>query len=211
MTLVMNLLPFLQIGKAGGLRNAFKFPKGGAARITEAYNEGKVASPKWGEFNKTSKKNADIRESENTLNSANERKLVVNTPSNQGDVLPAKILREVKKGEKISDLVDEAKYLTRQEGQEHALIKLNGKRYLVSGGRDGIELPHNTEIIYGHTHPNLPGTRPFNNGPSTGDREALNFMNNGKGQSKQYVFHDGQRTTIYRGKGSEFDVSITNY
>ncbi|QYS85997.1 hypothetical protein JJC03_13295 [Flavobacterium oreochromis] len=45
------------------------------------------------------------------------------------------------------------------------------------------------------------------NTPSPADREALDVLN----QSKQYIYHDGQRTTIYRGKGSEADASTTKY
>jgi hypothetical protein len=119
------------------------------------------------------------------------------------------LIREIEAGEKIADIVDEAKYLTRQEGKEHAVIKAgNGKRYLISGGEKGIELPKDTKILYGHTHPNLPGATPFNNGPSAADRQALDMMNPGKGQSKQYIYHDGQRSTLYR---SGDIISTTNY
>jgi hypothetical protein len=138
-------------------------------------------------------------------------KIIVRSPKLNGEIEPAEFIRPIERGETIADIIDEAKYLTRADGVEHAVIKVKGKRYLVKGGRDGIILPEDTEIIYGHTHPNLPGTKPFNNGPSIGDRDALESVNFGKGQSKQYVFHDGQRTTIYRGMGSDFDVSITNY
>ena len=83
-------------------------------------------------------------------------------------------VREVQKGEKILDLIREAKIETFLEGKEYAVIKRkDGKRYLVSG-----------------------------------DRLSLDLVNDGKGQSKQYVFHNGLRTTIYRGTDSSADVTI---
>ena len=83
-------------------------------------------------------------------------------------------VREVRKGEKILDLIREAKRETFLEGKEYAVIKRkDGKRYLVSG-----------------------------------DRLSLDLVNDGKGQSKQYVFHNGLRTTIYRGTDSSADVTI---
>ena len=42
----------------------------------------------------------------------------------------------------------------------------------------------------------------------SGDRLSLDLVNDGKGQSKQYVFHNGLRTTIYRGTDSSADVTI---
>jgi len=45
-------------------------------------------------------------------------------------------------------------------------------------------------------------------GPSQEDRLSLDLVNDGKGQSKQYVFHNGLRTTIYRGTDSSADVTI---
>jgi hypothetical protein len=128
----------------------------------------------------------------------------------KGDIRPAEIVREVKFNEKIADLVEFSKYQTRITNQEHALIKLNGKRYLVKGGRDGIILPNETEIIFGHTHP--PVGKGQLNDPSTEDRSALNIVNFGKGQSKQYIFHDGKRTTIFKGDMvGEKDYTTTQY
>ncbi len=125
------------------------------------------------------------------------------------DVRNAKFVREIKKGEKISDLIDEAKGITYIEDVEAAVIQLqNGSRYLVTGGRHGINLPSNTAKIYGHTHPRVMGGV---NTPSEGDRRALDLLDGGNGQSKTYIFHDGQRTTIYRGKDARSDSSVTNY
>lgn len=122
------------------------------------------------------------------------------------DVRKATLVRKVLPKEKIDDLVVEAKLLTRAENVEVALIQLkDGTRQLVKGGRHGIKLPANTAKIYGHTHPPVrPGEL---NTPSTGDRDALKIFD----QSKTYIFHDGQRTTIYKGKDSSFDTSTTNY
>jgi RHS repeat-associated protein len=104
------------------------------------------------------------------------------------DVRAATIVRVLKKGEKIEDLVSEAKNLTYERRVEHAVISLkDGQRVLVSGGHDGITLPTNTRRILGHTHP------PFlANGanPSPGDIAALKKL----GQTRSYIFGGGQRT-----------------
>ena len=93
-------------------------------------------------------------------------------------------VREVQKGEKILDLIREAKRETFLEGKEYAVIKRkDGKRYLVSGDKGKIILPEDTIIIYGHTHP---FNTSINNGLSQGDRLSLDLVNDGKGQSKQY-------------------------
>ncbi|MEP1488492.1 MAG: RHS repeat-associated core domain-containing protein, partial [Algibacter sp.] len=118
------------------------------------------------------------------------------------DVRKATIVREIKTDDKISDIIREAVYNTMMDDVEHAVIKLtDGRKVLVSGGKHGIHLPANTELIYGHTHPSLP--KGANNMPSTADREVLDFLE----QSKQYIFHDGQRTTIFRGKTSNDDLT----
>ena len=115
-------------------------------------------------------------------------------------------VREVQKGEKILDLIREAKRETFLEVKEYAVIKRkDGKRYLVSGDKGKIILPEDTIIIYGHTHS---FNTSINNGPSQEDRLSLDLVNDGKGQSKQYVFHNGLRTTIYRGTDSSADVTI---
>lgn len=131
--------------------------------------------------------------------------IIIMSNSIDGAVLPAKIIREIIKGEKIIDIVDEIKWYTRMDGVEHAVIKMSdGKRYIVSGGGKGISFSQDTKIIYGHTHPNYNGTTPFNNGASLADRQALEKLN----QSKQYIFHDGNRTTLYK---SGDEITITNY
>ena len=58
-------------------------------------------------------------------------------------------VREVQKGEKILDLIREAKRETFLEGKEYAVIKRkDGKRYLVSGdkGKNYITRRHNNYI-----------------------------------------------------------------
>ena len=132
----------------------------------------------------------------------------LNTPAAQGDVRKAEIVRKIEHGEKIADIIQEAKQLTWLDNVEHAVIKINGERFLVSGGRHGIILPGNTELLYGHTHPPV-GSGQLN-GPSIGDRVAIGAEN--LNQSKQYVFHDGQRTTIHRGDMTgQYDVTTSDY
>lgn len=132
-------------------------------------------------------------------------RLVIRSGSKGGDVRKASFIREVKKGESIDNLIGEAKYYTFSENVEVALIQLkDGSRHLVSGGRHGIELPNNTAKLYGHTHPNTKGGI---NGPSVGDRQVLDILD----QSRTYIFHDGQRTTIFKGKDSSHDIQVTDY
>lgn len=122
------------------------------------------------------------------------------------DVRKYTVIRSIQKGEKVLDIIEEAKLHTRYENVEVALIQVKGgERMLVSGGRDGINLPGSTEKIYGHTHPNL--SRGGNNLPSAADREVLDILD----QSRTYIFHDGNMTTIYKGKTSSHDVSTTHY
>ncbi|MEM6644515.1 MAG: RHS repeat-associated core domain-containing protein, partial [Bacteroidota bacterium] len=132
--------------------------------------------------------------------------ITINSPIRGLDIRPAEFVEKIPHGAKIDELVQRAVYETRATGAEHAIIQLtDGTRHLVSGGRHGIELPSNTDILFGHTHP--PVRSGELNTPSVGDREALDALD----QSKQFIFHDGQRTTIYRGKDSSFDTSTTDY
>lgn len=134
---------------------------------------------------------------------AGSKEIIIMSNSIDGGVSPAKIIREIMKGEKIADLVVEAKRYTMWNGIEHAVIKANnGKRYLVSGGRKRISFPDGVQKIYGHTHPSVKHGEL--NVPSVADRQALEQLN----QSKQYIFHDGNRTTLYK---SGDEIIITNY
>ncbi|MEM9980843.1 MAG: hypothetical protein AAF734_00005, partial [Bacteroidota bacterium] len=130
----------------------------------------------------------------------------VRSPHEGLDVREAVFEMAIKPGAKIEDIVSEAIYMTRSTGVEHALVQLkDGSRHIVSGGKHGIRLPSDTDILFGHTHPPL--RKGELNTPSLADRKALDLLD----QSKQYIFHDGQRTTIYRGKGSEADRTVTDY
>ena len=71
------------------------------------------------------------------------------------EVKSAVIVRYLQKGEKIEDIIIEAKGLTYIHDAEHAVISLpQGGRALVRGGRTGIEFaPGTVKRIIGHTHP----------------------------------------------------------
>jgi len=64
------------------------------------------------------------------------------------------LVRLIKPGEKIADLVNEAKAFTFQTGNEHALVTLaNGQRALVSGNEFGIRFGQGQiSRLFGHTH-----------------------------------------------------------
>jgi hypothetical protein len=99
-------------------------------------------------------------------------------------VSPMKIVREVNRGEKISDLVESLQMRTYTNQVEHAIVRLGpnseapGARVIVSGGRDGITFkPGEIDLMFGHTHPYVTGA-------SVADQKALEYLN----QSKQYIF-----------------------
>lgn len=94
---------------------------------------------------------------------------------------PAKLVRELKPGEKITDLVNEGKAITWTEGVESAVVSVENRagkarRIVVTGGRDGIEFIERdgklfmqiegqevqVKRVIGHTHP-------VATGPSQGD------------------------------------------
>jgi hypothetical protein len=84
------------------------------------------------------------------------------------------VVRNINKGEKVADMVDEMKRLTYEKGNEHALVKFaTGERSIVSGGQTGIKFaPNKVKRIYGHTHPySLPIS-----GPSGPDMKALGAL-----------------------------------
>lgn len=202
LTLIMNLLPFLKIGKAGGFKNAFKIPKGGGAKITAAYTQGKVASPKWGGINSPNKgitinTAADI--GDNTLqplSSLSKRQLsILDKLPKQGDYvfLP-------KNDVAMKDLLR----LTNATGDEFNMFTKGGQRLIMRGitnskGQKVINVPD--EQFYddliagkygkfsGHTHP--PGGTVS---PGLGDRPFLTSMGQkqsgiwGNTAEKPYVF-----------------------
>ncbi len=108
-------------------------------------------------------------------------------------------MRFVARGEKIEDLVDEAKARAFGELAEHMVLQLeSGERLMVKGGREGIRFSvkgtndrrtlhmnrAGREVrvirIYGHTHPVVTG-------PSDGDLEALAILK----QRHSYIFEIG--------------------
>ena len=111
----------------------------------------------------------------------------ISVASSGGATAPMRVVRTVKKGEKLADIINEGKVLTFTTGNEHALVKLaNGQRAIVSGGPGGITFKQGQVMkIFGHTHPT---SAP----PSAADVEALRQL----GQSAQWVFHGGQVTKI---------------
>lgn len=131
----------------------------------------------------------------------------------KGNIIPDFIFSvySISKTKIIEDLqnrfngLEKIKLLWEKNPKEEVAKNIHGKRYLVSGDKGKIILPEDTIIIYGHTHP---FNTSINNGPSQEDRLSLDLVNDGKRQSKQYVFHNGLRTTIYRGTDSSADVTI---
>ena len=102
------------------------------------------------------------------------------------------IVREIRHGEKISDLISLAQNRTFSTGAEHAIVRLGpnsaapGARVLVSGGRHGISFaPGEITTLWGHTHP-------FVTGASKADFRALKILN----QSKQYIFEGFNKTPL---------------
>jgi len=125
-----------------------------------------------------------IKGGSNVTNNANN---VFHVASDIGAVSSMQQVRIIQHGEKISDIVNEAKSLTFITGNEHALVTLaNGSRALVSGGPGGISFNKGwVSRIFGHTHPtNAP--------PSAADAQALTQL----GQSKQYVLHGGEVSVV---------------
>jgi hypothetical protein len=99
-----------------------------------------------------------------------------------------KIERILEQGEKLEDIIDEAKYFTFTTGNEAAVVRLaDGQKALVSGGPGGIKFAEGeVQTLFGHTHPRVTG-------PSTGDYKALEYYD----QSKQYIFEGGSQYPIY--------------
>ena len=96
------------------------------------------------------------------------------------------MVRVIECGEKLQGIIDEAKLLTLQTGNEHALVTLaSGERALVSGGPKGIFFPEGSITrIFGHTH--VPGTTAW---PSPDDAAALRSL----GQRSSWLFAAGEK------------------
>jgi len=113
-----------------------------------------------------------------------QRRKILRTGAGQ-DVRPMQIVREIKHGETLTDIVQEGKQLTFASDVEHAVVTLkDGRRVLVSGGKHGIELTKDVKRVIGHTHPySLPPS-----GPSTGDLNALRELK----QRNSYLLERGE-------------------
>jgi RHS repeat-associated protein len=107
--------------------------------------------------------------------------------SEGGATAAATVVRVIQKGEKVREIENEIKALTFTTGNEHAVVTLTGgQRAIVSGGEGGIEFaPGQISRIFGHTHPTSAG-------PSAADFSATSAL----GQTKQYVYHGGERTVV---------------
>jgi hypothetical protein len=104
---------------------------------------------------------------------------------------PMEFVREIKKNEKITDLIEEAKTLTYTTGDEYAVVRLaDGRKALVKGGPGGIDLPKDLKTLFGHTHP-YPGSP-----ASAADFKAIEIYD----QSKQYIYSNGKLFPIYNTK-----------
>ncbi|MBX3060917.1 MAG: hypothetical protein KF770_31030, partial [Anaerolineae bacterium] len=70
------------------------------------------------------------------------------------------VVRNIEKGERVGQLLDELKTLTFTTGNEHAIVRMSdGTRAMVSGGQGGINLTSEVSKVIIHTHPyQLPGT-----------------------------------------------------
>ena len=110
------------------------------------------------------------------------------------DAAPMSTVRTIGRGEKVTDLVNEAKALTFTTGNEHAVVKLaSGDRVLISGGPGGIDLTTDVTLVYGHTHP----YGVLSNGPSPGDYAMLDALD----QPFSYVIDNGEVIRFNRGGG----------
>jgi RHS repeat-associated protein len=93
---------------------------------------------------------------------------LIKVASSGDNILPAQTVREIVKGERVPDLIQElAERTYTSGGLEHAIISLqNGPRVIVQGGAGGIILPSNLNRVIIHTHP-------FPTGPSALDFQML--------------------------------------
>jgi RHS repeat-associated protein len=95
------------------------------------------------------------------------------------------VLRTLRKGESIADLIEEAKTIGYEMQTEVAVVKLaNGERALVTGGAEGISFGEGSIVrLYGHTHP-------FPTGPSSLDFQAIRTL----GQRSSWIYEAGGLT-----------------
>jgi RHS repeat-associated protein len=96
------------------------------------------------------------------------------------------LLRVINPGEKLADIVNDAKAFSFQTGNEHALVTLaNGQRALVSGGEGGIRFGEGQiKRLFGHTH----GYHYPAGGASAADRAAIQAL----GQRSSWVLEHGK-------------------
>jgi len=126
-------------------------------------------------------------------------RVVLNAPGGT-QTAPARFVRTVQPGERITDLIAEGRAATWVNEAEHAIISLERtgpgriQRVVVSGGRDGIEFIERggnlfiemegqlvqVRRVIGHTHPRVTG-------PSQGDLDALRML----GQTRSYIIEIG--------------------
>ncbi|MEA2492507.1 MAG: hypothetical protein QOJ29_418 [Thermoleophilaceae bacterium] len=102
-------------------------------------------------------------------------------------------VREIKKGEKVKDLVDEIKDLVYTTGNEHGVVSYpDGRRMIVSGGPTGISFdPTKVRRVIGHVHPPkaiLPPEIQPTPGPSGGDIHTLTVL----GQRSSWLVDNGE-------------------
>lgn len=101
------------------------------------------------------------------------------------------IVREINRGERVGDLLNELKQLTFTGGKEHAIVKLsNGKRVIVSGAHKAIQLSEDVNYLYVHTHPYDVNAL----GPSGADYNALKAL----GQASSYLLEHGSLSKFRR-------------
>ena len=111
------------------------------------------------------------------------------------DIRPMTIVREIKKGEKVKVILEEADELTLFYNLEHAVVKISdGRRVLVSGGADGIEfIKKDIRKIYFHTHPYFRNQK----GPSPADFIIISKQK-GLNQTSSHILQDGKLMKYWR-------------
>ncbi len=88
------------------------------------------------------------------------------------------VIREIGRGERVSDLSAELSSRTLATNREHGVFALqDGRRVLVEGGPNSIAVPHDTRRVIAHTHP---GGNPI---ASDADHADLR----GRGQQHAYI------------------------
>ena len=113
-----------------------------------------------------------------------------------GTKAPMALVRNVDRGERVTDLFNEIKSLQWRTGNEHAIVKLaNGDRAIVAGGPNGIEFADGQiAMLYAHTHPyDAVGLAR----PSPDDFQALRAL----GQSSSWLLERGQLVRFWAVRG----------